>query len=129
MTAGHDIFPVLRALDFDVKSGIELCGGDAAFYCDLIRELHADVLVRRGEALGSPNLDVRREYAHLLKGTLQVLGETRASIKARALEQALREGAPPQELTDSLAADLDRLNQALENAFGSSKTDGSYSQT
>lgn len=118
MTAGPDIFPILESLHFDVKSGIELCGGDDAFYAELIRELQADVLVRRNEALRGGNLDASREYAHLLKGTLQVLGETRASAKARALEQALRAGAPHQELTDGLAQDLDRLNHALSQAFG-----------
>jgi HPt (histidine-containing phosphotransfer) domain-containing protein len=119
VTANPDLLTALEALGFDVKSGIELCGGDSAFYCDLIRELHSDVLVRRDASLRGGNADARREYAHLLKGTLQVLGETRASMKARALEQALREGAPDLELTDILATDLDRLNQALDSLLSS----------
>ena len=118
MATRQDILPVLGTLDFDVKSGIELCGGDDAFYCDLIRELYTDVLVRRNEALKSQDLNTRREYAHLLKGTLQVLGETSASMKARSLEQALRVGNPHQDLTDGLLNDLERLNRALEELFG-----------
>lgn len=118
MTADRDIFPILQALDFDVKSGIELCGGDDAFYRELIHELYTDVLTRRDAALREGDAEACREYAHLLKGTLQVLGETNASMKARAVEKALREGAPHLDLRDALARDLDRLNQALATVFG-----------
>lgn len=118
MTSPTVLLPILESLDFNVKSGIELCGGDAQFYSDLIHELYTDVLVRRGAALRGDDLQARRDYAHMLKGTLQVLGETKASMKARALEQALREGAPSEELSVGLAQDLDKLNLALHGIFG-----------
>lgn len=117
MNSGAELFPVLSSLDFDVGIGVELCGNDAEFYCELIRELYTDVLARRHVALQSNVLQVRRDYAHLLKGTLQVLGERKASAKARDLEQALRGGLPHDELTMGLAADLDRIAGALRNVF------------
>lgn len=118
MTSAAELFPVLAALGFDVNRGIELCGGDEAFYCDLIQELYADPLTRRTASLRNPDLSVRREYAHLMKGTLQVLGDTRASQTARELEQALREGTPHESLTLEFAAGLDRMSAALETVFG-----------
>lgn len=118
MTSPTVLLPMLERLDFDVKSGIELCGGDAQFYSELIHELYTDVLIKRGAVLRGDDLQARREYAHMLKGTLQVLGETIASMKARALEQALREGAPYEELSVGLAHDLDKLHLALEGVFG-----------
>lgn len=116
MATPTELFPVLLSLDFDVKSGVELCGGDDQFYCDLIHELFTDVLVRRAEAT-QKDLQGRREYAHLLKGTLQVLGEANASLKARALEQALREGTPHEDLSLALSAELDAIYSALEKIF------------
>ena len=115
MTTGAELFPLLEALDFNVKAGITLCGSDEAFYCELIQELHADVLPRRHHALANP-VDCR-EYAHMLKGTLQTLGETSASMKARELEMALREGAPHEELAAALLADLDRMDSTLGRIF------------
>lgn len=111
------LFPVLEALGFDLASGVEQCGSDEAFYCDLIGELHSDVLVRRNAELATTDLQKRREFAHLLKGTLQVLGERRASPRARELEQVLRNGQPSQELTDGLLQELDRLDAALGKLF------------
>lgn len=118
MTSPMVLLPLLERLDFDVKSGIELCGGDAQFYCELIRELYTDVLVKRDAAVRGGDLQARREYAHMLKGTLLVLGETNASMKARALEQALREGGSHDDLSIALAHDLDRLDQVLGSIFG-----------
>lgn len=123
MTSPTVLFPLLEKLDFDVRSGIELCGGDDQFYCELIRELYTDVLVKRGAVLRGDDLQARREYAHMLKGTLQVLGETNASMKARALEQALREGAPYQDLSAGLAHDLDNLHLSLEGIYGPAPQD------
>lgn len=117
MTTPVELFPVLRSLDFDVKSGVELCGGDDQFYCELVGELYTDVLVRRKMALLA-DPQSRREYAHLLKGTLQVLGETRASKMARVLEQAIRDGAPHDELNTGLLQELDALYEALGGVFG-----------
>ena len=111
------LFPVLESLDFDIASGIEYCGSDEAFYCDLIRELYDDVLVQRADALVAGDLRKRREFAHMLKGTLQVLGEKHASRKARELEQALRNGEPHQDLTDMLLRELDRLDAALRKLY------------
>jgi hypothetical protein len=115
MTTGAELFPLLEALDFDVKAGVALCGSDESFYCELIQELHADVLPRRHHALANP-ADCR-EYAHMLKGTLQTLGETSASLKARDVEKALREGAPHDELAAALLADLNRMDRALGRIF------------
>lgn len=117
MTTPTLLFPILESLDFDVKSGIELCGGDDQFYSDLIHELYADVLAKREAALRGDDLRALREYAHMLKGTLQVLGETNASMKARSLELALREGEPHQDLSVELAYELDKLHHALEVIF------------
>lgn len=111
------LFPVLESLDFDIASGIEYCGSDEAFYCDLIRELYDDVLVQRADALVAGDLRKRREFAHMLKGTLQVLGEQHASRKARELEQALRNGEPHQDLADMLSHELDRLDAALRKLY------------
>ena len=113
----QQLFPVLQALDFDIASGVEHCGNDEDFYCDLIRELHADVLVRRKRELAGGDPGKRREFAHLLKGTLQVLGEQHASKRARELEQALRNGEPDQHLADQLLADLDRIDSSLQRVF------------
>ena len=115
MTTGAELFPVLEALDFDVPAGVRLCGGDDAFYCELIQELHADVLPRRHQAFADPV--ECRDYAHMLKGTLQTLGETSASMKARDLEKALREGGPHEELAAALLSGLDRLDSALGRVF------------
>lgn len=119
MTSPTVLLPILERLDFDVKSGIELCGGDAQFYSELIHELYSDVLVKRGSVLRGDDLQARCEYAHMLKGTLQVLGETNASMKARALEQALRAGSPSEELSIALASELDKLHVALQSIFDS----------
>lgn len=118
MTSAAELLPVLSALGFNVKTGIELCGDDEAFYCDLIQELYTDVLVRRNAALRDGDSTTRREYAHLLKGTLQVLGETKASQTARELELALRESRPGDDLTEKLARELDQINMALQGVFG-----------
>jgi HPt (histidine-containing phosphotransfer) domain-containing protein len=115
MTTGAELFPLLESLNFDVKAGVMLCGSDAAFYCELIEELHADVLPRRHRAIADPV--ECREYAHMLKGTLQTLGETSASMKARDLEKALREGTPHGELAAALLADLNRMDSALGRIF------------
>lgn len=117
MTSPSALFPVLTDLGFDVAAGVDLCGGDDAFYCDLIRELHSDVLVRREAALRSADIAARREYAHLLKGTLQVLGERGASQRARDLEQALRNGEQGGELALRLLEDLDRIDRTLAGVF------------
>lgn len=111
------LLPVLELLDFDIAAGIEYCGSDEAFYCDLVRELHSDVLVQRMGALGCGDPQKRREFAHLLKGTLQVLGERRAAATARALEQALRNGEAGQELTAKLLQELDELDAVLRKVF------------
>lgn len=116
MATSTELFPVLLSLDFDVRKGVELCGGDDRFYCDLIHELYTDVLVRRDEALQG-DLQARREYAHLLKGTLQVLGERSASMRARELEQALREGAPHEDLSAVLSGELGAMHVALGKVF------------
>ncbi len=115
MTTGAELFPLLESLNFDVKAGVVLCGGDEAFYCELIQELHADVLPRRHLAVADPV--ECREYAHMLKGTLQTLGETSASMKARELEKVLREGAPHDELAAALLADLNRMDSTLNRVF------------
>lgn len=117
MATPVELFPVLKSLDFDTTSGVELCGGDDRFYCDLIEELYTDVLVGRRTALSGDSAS-RREYAHLLKGTLQVLGEGRASMKARALEQAIRDGIPHDAMTEELLKDLDKMNDSLATFFG-----------
>ena len=111
------LFPILTALDFDVNAGLTYCGNDEEFYCDLIRELCEDVLAQRGDALEKPDPKRRREYAHLLKGTLQVLGETRASQRARELEQVLRNGEPDDDLSRKLLDDLDRIHGPLRDFF------------
>lgn len=115
MITSAELFPLLETLNFDVKAGVSLCGNDDAFYCELIEELHANVLSRRHHALVSPVETM--EYAHLLKGTLQTLGETSASLKARDLEKALRDSAPHDQLVDALRVELDRLDSALEQLF------------
>jgi len=120
MTSPATLFPVLSALGFDVSTGVELCGGDDAFYCDLIRELHSDVLIRRDGALRSADPGARREYAHLLKGTLQVLGEKAAAQRARQLEQALRGGEQGDELASELLNELDRIDLSLAEVFARS---------
>lgn len=120
MTSATELFPVLTSLGFNVKAGVELCGGDDAFYCELIQELHTDVLVRRNTVLRGSDAAARREYAHMLKGTLQVLGETKASQTARDLELAMRESRPSAELTEKLAGELDLINAALAGIFGGS---------
>lgn len=117
MTSPQALLALLPTLGFDVATGVELCGGDDAFYCDLIQELHTDVLTRRGAALGSADLAARREYAHLLKGTLQVLGEKNASQKARELEQALRNGEQADAGAAELLAALDRIDEVLAEFF------------
>lgn len=117
VTSPAELFPVLTALDFDVREGVEYCGSDEEFYCDLIRELHSDVLVKRGGSLEGGDLVRRREYAHLLKGTLRVLGERRASTRARDLEQALRNQEPHDDLTQKLMNDLDRIDRMLGEFF------------
>ena len=53
----------------------------------------------------------------MLKGTLQTLGETSASMKARELEKVLREGAPHDELAAALLADLNRMDSTLNRVF------------
>ena len=108
---------LLATLDVDVETGVMQCGNDAEFYCDLIRELHEDVLVRRAAALATGEGAECLQYAHLLKGTLQTLGETRASQRARELEQALRSGRPGDELARQLLKDLERLDGALGTFF------------
>lgn len=118
----QDVMQLLIRLDFDVDAGIEFCGGDADFYCDLIRELQADVLPQRHEALEQGNPQRRREYSHLLKGTLQTLGEKRASLCAREVERALRNGEPDTELTLSLRNELERIHAALDELFGQSSS-------
>lgn len=115
-----ELLPILEQLGFDVAAGMEQCGGDAEFYCDLIRELHVDVLPRRGEALERGDPQQRKAYAHLLKGTLQVLGEQRASQHARVLEQALRNNEPDDDLTHRLIVELARIDLALASIFASS---------
>lgn len=117
MTSPAALLSILAGLGFDVGAGIELCGGDDLFYCDLIRELHSDVLARRNGALRSADLVARREYAHLLKGTLQVLGERGAALRARDLEQMLRSGERGDDLAEGLLADLDRIDAALAEHF------------
>ena len=116
------LIPVLAELGFDVDAGLTYCGSDADFYCDLIRELHEDALVRRGEALAGGDARRRREYAHLLKGTLQVLGETRASQSAKKLEQALRNSQPEGDLAQTLLNDLDRIDLRLGALFSASSS-------
>lgn len=108
---------ILSDLDFDVAQGVELCGGDNEFYCDLIRELHSDVLVQRSRALGSTDPEARKNYAHLLKGTLQVLGEKRASQDASDLEQAIRKGEAHDELIRKLLDELDLIDRSLGTFF------------
>ena len=115
-----ELFRVLTALDFDVAAGVELCGGDDEFYCDLIRELHSDVLVLRADALGRGNPQTRKNYAHLLKGTLQVLGEKNASQHAREREQARRHGEPDGDLNRNLLDELDRIDLLLGHFFAKS---------
>lgn len=115
--SAHQLFPVLESLGFDIAAGVEYCGSDEAFYCDLVRELHSDVLVQRLSALGSGDLQRRREFAHQLKSTLQVLGETRAAARARELELALRSGEPGDDLTGLLLQELDQLDAALRKVF------------
>lgn len=112
-----ELFRLLAALDFDVAAGVELCGGEDEFYADLIRELHADVLAKRAASLRDSDLQKRREYAHLLKGTLKVLGEQRASEHARDVEQAIRNGETGEEKTRELLAALDRIDSALTAFF------------
>lgn len=114
MKPSAELLRVLAALDFDVSEGVTLCGGDEEFYCDLIRELHSDVLTKRASSLMGGDSQKRREYAHLLKGTLQVLGEKTASRRARELEQALRNDQPGEELAKLLLGDLERINEALQ---------------
>ena len=119
MTSGTELFPILSSLDFDVATGIELCGNDEELYCDLIHELYTDVLAGRNAALRGSTPAAIRDYAHLLKGTLQVLGERRAAAKSRELEQALRNGQPSEELTRALLADLDTIVRVLGGVFDS----------
>lgn len=117
MKPATELLQVLTTLDFDVAEGVTLCGSDEDFYCDLIRELHEDVLTDRSHSLGGTDLQRRRDYAHLLKGTLQTLGEKRASRTARELEFALRNDRPSEELAQQLLDDLERIDQALRAFF------------
>ena len=117
MITSAELIPLLETLNFDVSTGVSLCGNDESFYCELIEELHTNVLPRRHHELSSPF--EAKKYSHMLKGTLQTLGETRASLKARELETALRNSAPHDQLADALRLELDRLDSALGQIFSS----------
>lgn len=117
MTVASRLFPLLEASHFDVASGVELCGGDPEFYCDLIRELYDDVLPQGAALLSGTDHASQREFAHKLKGTLTTLGERSASKAAQALEQSLRQGVPDAALAARLQAEVENLRKALAPAF------------
>lgn len=113
MAASPTLLSLLVSLNFDVKSGVELCGGDPDFYTDLIRELYADVLPVGADLLRTNDLQKQQAYAHKLKGTLLTLGEQRASNTALELERTLREGQPDADLARKLLQEIDRIREAL----------------
>ena len=117
MTSEQDLLQTLRQLDFDVESGIELCGGDSEFYCDLIREFHDDVLPLTDQGLNDENLQARMSFAHKLKGTLVTLGNHQASQLARDLEIAIRAQTPHEALSERLSSELGRIRQTLTAIF------------
>lgn len=92
MAATPTLFSLLDSLNFDVKSGVALSGGDPDIYCALIRELNDDILPLDANLVHANDLQKLQDYAHMLKGTLATLGENAASRTALELERSLREG-------------------------------------
>ena len=117
MNANPVLFTILESLSFDVKSGVELCGGDPDFYSELIRELYDDVLPHGAEVLNGSNFQDQREYAHKLKGTLSTLGERSASKAALELERTLRQGTPDPSLAKRLLQDIESMRRSLAAVF------------
>lgn len=117
MVAKPTLISVLDALDFDTRSGVELCGGDPDFYSDLIRELYEDVLPPSADALKASDVQQQRELAHKLKGTFSTLGALKASKAAFELEQALREGRTDTTLAGILLREITRIRQELSVVF------------
>ena len=111
------LLSALSSLDFDVESGIELCGGDPEFYAELIRELYDDVLPLGSDVLTATDLQRQRDYAHKLKGTFSTLGAVKASAAAFELEHALRQGQPSSLLAGKLLQDIDRIHAGLSVVF------------
>ena len=117
MASSPTLLSVLGSLNFDVKSGVELCGGDLEFYAELIRELYDDVLPLGSDVLTATDLQKQRDYAHKLKGTFSTLGAVKASAAAFELEHALREGRPSSLLAGELLQEIDRIRAGLSVVF------------
>lgn len=117
MPSTAKLLSLLEASNFDVASGVELCGGDPAFYCDLIRELYEDVLPQGAALLSDADPGRQREFAHKLKGTLSTLGERSACETAIELEKTLRNGKPDPALAQRLRTQLENLQKTLAAAF------------
>lgn len=117
MATTPTLFSLLDSLNFNVESGVELCGGDPDFYSELIRELYVDVLPVGAGLLSTSDLQKQRDYAHMLKGTLSTLGEQSASKTALELERSLREGPPDAVLARRLLQEIGRIQDTLSAVF------------
>lgn len=117
MTSDPTLLRLLETLGFDVRAGMDYCGGDEAFYCDLIREFHAGALSRRVSALRDADPQARKDYAHMMKGTLRILGAEPAAAEAHAVELALRNGEPDGALAGTFLASLDAMHAAIGDAL------------
>lgn len=102
----------------DRPAAIARLGGDEGLFHDFARSVLDEVPILLGElraALDGGRLEDAHRTAHGLKGMLATLEALPATAAAREVERLTQEGDPSgaAAATDRLAAELDRLAEAL----------------
>jgi PAS domain S-box-containing protein len=103
----------------DTALGLRRSGGKAPLYLSLLQQFarsHADIAQRLRQQQAEGDLEATRQTAHALKGVAGNLGASALQAAAEALDQALREQAPPerrQALCEALCTQLGLLLAGL----------------
>lgn len=116
MSQTDTLLTVLRQNGFDTAVGIDLVGGDAEFYAELMGDLYSDLLAADGAFLSADatgdETTIRR--VHSLKSSLRTLGANAGATLAETVETGLCGGS----VTEGDIAALNAHVAALRAALG-----------
>ena len=115
MSQTDALLTVLRQNGFDTAAGIELVGGDADFYAELLGDLYSDFLAAEAAFLTAPvsNDEATIRQVHSLKSSLRTLGGTAGATLAETVETGLRAGSVAEADITALNAHVAALRAAL----------------
>jgi two-component system sensor histidine kinase/response regulator len=105
----------------DTQAGLARFVGNEARYRHWLMEFLTeapDYTTRIRETLATGNQEAARQIAHAIKGRVGMLGMTGLHPIATALEAALMQGAPTDELLKQLQAMAEHLCAEIQSAFG-----------